>query len=565
MRIFVNYLETLLFATLIVACSLYPQTAVAASEKNSGTESAILIKGSGVYHRTISTSNTPAQQFFDQGLRYAWGFYFPESIASYQQAARHDPSHPMIYWGLAHAMGPNPNSRYSGMPDDPKREGLKAIKKALTLIDNASPIERDMINALYILYDQNSIADNHQRDVAYMNAARDLQQKYSDDPDIASLYAAAFMNIGRWNYWNHDGSPVGDTGKVAAVLENTLASRPDHPGANHLYIHLMEASREPERALAAADRLAATMPMAGHIVHMPSHIYVRVGQFEKAVASNVRSQEVDKEFLDIWGDRPLPNLGTYPLSAKIHAPHAIDFIKYAASFQGDYATAIDAANKLVSKINPNSYQRGRNQKRVSGVCLVNKMFGRWDAILDSQPLGKGTPYLDGIWHYCRGGALVAKGDLSSARRELGDLWKIISLKDIDQNGVGPTPVSSILKLAARALSGEIKQSSGDLDAAIADYQAAIAIEDKNGYIEPPDWPQPIRHYLGAALLEAGRAVEAEAVYRQDLAWHKNNGWALFGLWQSLASQGKSEEAKSVFKDFEHAWRNADTRLSRSRM
>ena len=565
MRIFVNYLGTLLFATLIVACSLYPQTAVGASEKNNETESAILIKGSGVYHRTISTSNTLAQQFFDQGLRYAWGFYFPESIASYQQAAKHDPSHPMIYWGLAHAMGPNPNSRYSGMPDDPKREGLKAIKKALTLIDNASPVERDMINALYILYDQNSITDNHQRDVAYMNAARDLQRKYSNDPDIASLYAAAFMNIGRWNYWNHDGSPVGDTGKVAAILENTLASRPDHPGANHLYIHLMEASREPERALASADRLAATMPMAGHIVHMPSHIYVRVGQFEKAVASNVRSQEVDKEFLEIWGDRPLPNLGTYPLSAKIHAPHAIDFIKYAASFQGDYATAIDAANKLVSKINPNSYQRGRNQKRVSGVCLVNKMFGRWDAILDSQPLGRGTPYLDGIWHYCRGGALIAKGDLSSARRELSDLWKIISLKDIDQNGVGPTPVSSILRLAARALSGEIKQASGDLDAAIADYEAAIAIEDKNAYIEPPDWPQPIRHYLGAALLEAGRAIDAEAVYRQDLSWHKNNGWALFGLWQSLASQGKSKEAKEVFNDFEYAWRNADTQLVRSRM
>ena len=565
MRIFVNYLGTLLFVTLIVACSLYPQTAVGASEKNNETESAILIKGSGVYQRTISTSNTLAQQFFDQGLRYAWGFYFPESIASYQQAAKHDPSHPMIYWGLAHAMGPNPNSRYSGMPDDPKREGLKAIKKALTLIDNASPVERDMINALYILYDQNSITDNHQRDVAYMNAARDLQRKYSNDPDIASLYAAAFMNIGRWNYWNHDGSPVGDTGKVAAILENTLASRPDHPGANHLYIHLMEASREPERALASADRLAATMPMAGHIVHMPSHIYVRVGQFEKAVASNVRSQEVDKEFLEIWGDRPLPNLGTYPLSAKIHAPHAIDFIKYAASFQGDYATAIDAANKLVSKINPNSYQRGRNQKRVSGVCLVNKMFGRWDAILDTQPLARDTPYLDGIWHYCRGGALIAKGDLSSARRELGDLWKIISLKNIDQNGVGPTPVSSILKLAARALSGEIKQSSGDLDAAIADYEAAIAIEDKNAYIEPPDWPQPIRHYLGAALLEAGRAIDAEAVYRQDLSWHKNNGWALFGLWQSLVSQGKSKEAKEVFNDFEYAWRNADTQLARSRM
>jgi tetratricopeptide (TPR) repeat protein len=373
------------------------------------------------------------------------------------------------------------------------------------------------------------------------------------------------MNIGRWNYWNHDGSPVGDTGKVAAVLENAMASLPDHPGANHLYIHLMEASREPERALASADRLAATMPMAGHMVHMPSHIYVRVGQFEKAVASNVRSQEVDKEFLELWGDRPLPNLGTYPLSAKIHAPHAIDFIKYASSFQGDYGTAIDAANKLVSKIKPSNYHKGRNQKRISGVCLLNKMFGHWDTILDSQPLATGTPYLDGISSYCRGGAYIAKGDLNSARRELGDIWRIISLNNVDESRVGPTPVSSILKLAALALSGEIKQASGNLDSAIADYEAAIVIEDKNGYIEPPDWPQPIRHYLGAALLEAGRAAEAEAVYRQDLAWHKNNGWALFGLWQSLTARGKSSEAKKVFIDFEHAWRNADTELVRSRM
>ena len=460
MRILARYTESIFFAALLTGGLFHVPTANTMSNDNDNAERAILIEGSGVYRRTISTSNTLAQQFFDQGLRYAWGFYFPESIASYQQAAMHDPAHPMIYWGLAHAMGPNPNSRYGGMPDDPKGEGLKAINKALSLIKKASPIEREMINTLYILYDQDSIANNHQRDLAYMQAAGALQKKYPNDPDIASLYAASFMNIGRWNYWNHDGSPVGDTGKVAVVLENAMASRPDHPGANHLYIHLMEASREPERALASADRLAATMPMAGHMVHMPSHIYVRVGQFDKAVASNIRSQEVDKEFLEIWGDRPLPNLGTYPLSAKIHAPHAIDFIKYAASFQGDYATAIGAANKLVNAINPDSYQRGRNQKRVSGVCLVNKMFGRWDAILDSPPLASGTPYLDGIWHYCRGGALVAKGDLISARRELSDLWKIISLKNIDQNPTGPTPVSSILKLAARALSGEIKQASG---------------------------------------------------------------------------------------------------------
>ena len=564
MRIFSSCLGLIFSGALAVASPLSSQEVAAADLKLENSHKAILIDGSGVYHREISSQESLAQQFFDQGLRYAWGFYFPESIASYQQAAIHDSEHPMIYWGLAHAMGPNPNSRYGGMPDDPKGEGLKAINKALSLIDNASALEREMINALHILYDQDSIADDHQRDLAYMRAAGALQKKYPNDPDIASLYAASFMNIGRWNYWNHDGSPVGDTGKIAAVLESALASHPDHPGANHLYIHLMEASREPERALAAADRLAATMPMAGHIVHMPSHIYVRVGQFEKAVASNVRSQEVDKEFLQIWGDRPLPDLGTYPLSAKIHAPHAIDFIKYAASFQGNYAVAIDAAKKLITDINPDNQKNGRNQKRLSGVCLVNKMFGHWDEILDSQPTASGTPYLDGIWSYCLGGAYTAKGDLISARRELGKIWQIASLKNVDQYRVGPTPVSSLLKLAALGLSGEIKQASGALSEAIADYQAAVELEDKNGYIEPPDWPQPMQHYLGAALLKAGRAAEAETVYRQDLEWHQNNGWALFGLWQSLAAQGKALEAEETFEAYKYAWRDADTKLSGSR-
>jgi tetratricopeptide (TPR) repeat protein len=451
------------------------------------------------------------------------------------------------------------------MPDDPKSEGLKAITKALKLIRNADPRERDMINTLHILYDKESINDDNERDLAYLNAARELHEKYLNDPDITALYAAAYMNIGRWNYWNKDGSPVGATGDIAGALEESFKCHPNHPGTNHLYIHLMEASRVPERALPSADRLAATMPMAGHMVHMPSHIYVRVGQFEKAVASNVRSQEVDKEFLELWGDRPLPHLGTYPLSAKIHAPHAIDFIKYAAVFQGNYQAAIDAATKLVSNINPSRYKRGRAQKQVSGICLTNKMFGKWEAILGSPAIASGTPYLDGIWSYCRGGAFIGKGNLSSARLELGKIWRVISLNDIDSNPIGPTPVSSILRLAALSLSGEIKQADGDIKSAIADYQAAIAIEDKNAYIEPPDWPQPIRHYLGSALLESGRNTEAEEVYRQDLAWHQDNGWALFGLWQSLAAQGKPDEAAKTLEKFQHAWRNADTALTRSRL
>ncbi|MDA8941094.1 hypothetical protein N9H29_00850 [Porticoccaceae bacterium] len=565
MRTLVIYLRLALITAIVITYPLLIQIAYAKSPYSEGDGEAILIEGSGTYHRKISTDQPVAQDFFDQGLRYAWGFYFPESIASYQRASMSDPNHPMIYWGLAHAMGPNPNSRYSGMPDDPKSEGLKAIKKSLELLQNATPIEQDMIKALFVLYDKDSIDDDHQRDLAYIRAAKQLQKKYPNDPDIASLYAASFMNVGRWNYWKHDGSPVGDTGKIAKMLERTLESHPDHPGANHLYIHLMEASREPQRALDSANRLAATMPMAGHMVHMPSHIYVRVGQFEKAVASNVESQKVDKEFLEIWGDRPLPNLGTYPLSAKIHAPHAIDFIKYAASFQGNYETAIDAATKLASKIKSENAKYGRNQKRLSGVCLVNKMFGRWDKIIGSQPIESGTPYLDGIWSYCIGSAYLAKGDVGSARQELGKMWAIISLSNIDQYQIGPTPVSSILRIAALGLSGEIKQASGDTNSAILDYEAAVAIEDNNGYIEPPDWPQPMRHYLGAALLDAGRANEAEVIYREDLEWHQNNGWALFGLWQSLAAQGKSKEAKIVYEKYEHAWRNADTKLVRSRL
>ena len=535
------------------------------SEAGSTNKNAILVDGSGTYHREISTENRLAQQFFDQGLRYAWGFYFPESTASYLEAAKYDSDHPMIYWGLAHALGPNPNSRYIGMPDDPKSEGLKAITKALKLIDNATPKERDMINAMHVLYDKDSISDNKERDLAYLDAAGELHRQYPTDPDITALYAAAYMNISRWNYWNKDGSPIGATGGIAGALEKSFKSYPDHPGTNHLYIHLMEASRSPEKALPSADRLAATMPMAGHMVHMPSHIYVRVGQFEKAVASNVKSQEVDKEFLELWGDRPLPHLGTYPLSAKIHAPHAIDFIKYAAAFQGNYQTAIDSANQLVDLIDPSRYKRGRNQKQVSGICLTNRMFGRWDEILDSAPIASGTPYLDGIWSYCRGGAHISKGNLAAARLELGKIWQLISLNDIDKHRAGPTPVSSILRLAAHGLSGEIKQASGDILSAIKDYESAIAIEDKNAYIEPPDWPQPIRHYLGDALLQAGQPKKAEEVYRKDLDWHQNNGWALFGLWQSLAAQGKSEEADEIYKKFRHAWRNADTNLTRSRI
>ena len=524
-----------------------------------------LVPGSGIYSRPISATSPESQAYFDQGLRFAWGFFFPESIASYQEASRLSPSHPMPYWGMAHAMGPNPNSRYGRMPDDPLGEGLKAITKARALVENASALEAELINALWILYDKESIQDDHQRDVAYLSAARALNGKYPKDADIAALYAAAYMCIGRWDYWDADGNPKSETAEVARALDAALAITPGHPGANHLYIHLLEASLEPEKALAAADRLESTMPIAGHVVHMPAHIYVRVGQYAKAIANNVRSQAADKKLAKLWGDAPLPNLGTYPLSHKMHAPHAIDFIRYAATVQGNYEIAISAANQAAAHINQENVDMRGGQKRISAPWMVNKIFGKWQLLLDHDPQYLGRPYLDGMWSYAKGSALAATGDLEGARMESRKLSTLANSPNADEFRVGATPASAVLKLSSLLLAAEISQASGDLPGAIASFTAAVEIEDQNNYTEPPDWSQPVRHYLGAALLEHGLAARAEEVYRRDLRWNQNNGWSLFGLHQSLIAQGETEEAAQVFEAYERAWKNADTEITRSRI
>ena len=526
---------------------------------------AVLVPGSGDYSRPITTDSQEAQQFFDQGLRLAWGFFFPESIASYQEAARLDPTHPMPYWGMAHAMGPNPNSRYGRMPDDPLGEGLKAIEQARKLAANGNEYERDLINAMYILYDRTSIADDAARDLAYLDAARALHKKYPTDADVGSLYAAAYMSIGRWDYWDADGHPKSETAAVAAGLEQVLLAEPGHPGANHLYIHLLEASLEPERALGAADRLEATMPIAGHVVHMPAHIYVRVGQYQKAIDSNERSQQVDLEFARLWGDMPLPNLGTYPLSHKMHAPHAIDFIRYAATVQGNYVVALRAAEKSASFVSEANVDNRGGQKRVSALWLVHKTFGKWDKLISHTPRYVGRPYLDGMWSYALGGAYAATGDLVNAKLESDKLTALANSPDVDTYRVGATPASAVLQLAALGLQGEIFQAEGRLDEAVEAFTAAVAIEDLNNYTEPPDWSQPVRHFLGAALVEAGRFEEAEAVYRRDLRWNQNNGWSLYGLYQSLDKQGKDTEAADIYQQYEQAWQHADVELSRSRI
>ena len=526
---------------------------------------AVLVPGGGTYSRSIDSNSGLAQTFFDQGLRMAWGFYFPESIASYQEASRLDPTNPMPYWGVAHAAGPNPNSRYVNLPDDPQGAGLAAIRQALDLASNGSQLEQDLINATFVLYNKGAIPDNRERDFAFLAAMRSLHEKYPNDADIATVFGEAYMNTTRWDYWESDGSAKPGALESKAALEAAMVIEPDHPGANHLYIHLMEGSGQPELAMPSAQKLEATLPISGHMVHMPGHIYLRVGEYEKAILSNERSQIVDDQFAEIWGDTNFPMIGTYPLSHKIHKPHALDFVRYANMLQGNYEGASAAA---IQNSGAGIGSLGGNNKNSAHVWITDKVFGRWDEIHANNATNKelaNTPYLKGMWAYVMGSAHAAKGHIAPAEAELALLREQITADGVNESGVGPTPADHVLSLAMHALFGEIEEAKGNFDNAIMHFGHAVEYQDNLSYTEPPDWSQSIRLYLGAALLASGRAEEAEEVYRKDLEWNQRNGWATLGLYQSLESQGRAQEAAIVKRQFDELWRNSDVELVKSRI
>jgi tetratricopeptide (TPR) repeat protein len=525
---------------------------------------AVMVPGGGTYSRPITTDSAEAQAFFDQGLRMAWSFYFPESIASYQEAARLDPDSPMPHFGLAHAAGPNPNSRYASLPDDPQGAGLAAIRRALALANNGSLRERDMINALFVLYNKDAIPDTRERDFAFVDAMRNLHDKYPDDADIATIFGESYMNTTRWDYWEADGAAKPGTAEAQAAFESAMRSEPNHPGSNHLYIHLMEASAQPELAMPAAQKLEATVPISGHMVHMPGHIYLRVGEYEKAIDINERSQIVDAQFAEIWGDTNFPLIGTYPLSHKIHKGHALDFVRYANLLQGNYAASSEAAVRNAGNTEPDITS---GLKNIAHTWITDKVFGKWDKIHADNEVNSQyeAPYLKGMWSYVMGSAHVAKGHMGPAEAQLAILQAQITADGVDDNGVGPTPASHVLNLASHALNGEIEEAKGNLDAAVMHYNVAIQLQDSLNYTEPPDWSQSIRLYLGAVLLDAGRAVEAEEVYRKDLEWNRQNAWTTFGLSQALEAQGKTQEAIIVERQFQSFFRNADVEITRSRL
>lgn len=509
----------------------------------------------GTHTFPVSTQNKLAQQFINQGLNLAYGFNHAEAGRAFKEAARLDSRLAMAYWGQALVLGPNINA-----PMDANEEPLavKLINQAKALMTNASPKEQALIQALEKRY--SGMAEARKlNDQAYADAMREVHHQFPGDPDIAILYVESTMNLRPWGYWMRDGYPYAGTADIVALTEDVLRRYPNHPGALHMYIHLMEPTSNPERAEQAADTLLTLMPQAGHMIHMSSHIYQRVGRYADAVRSNQMAIQADEEYIAQFEAQ-----GLYPLA---YYPHNIHFLWFAASASGQYALALKSARNAASKIDDALLEQLPLVAtfRVLPYWTLAR-FGQWQSVLDEPAPPVNNVFLTGSWHYVRGLAYVATGKLKQAATELAQLRKIVEdSAQLDYRLLSQNTAYAVLRIAPEVLAGELAAAHGKFDTAIAHLERAVRLEDGLVYTEPYEWHYPPRLSLGAILLEAGRPDEAETVYWADLRHNRNNGWALFGLRQALQAQNKTAEAETMAARFKKAWQHADITLSASRM
>ena len=509
----------------------------------------------GDYKFPVTTSSARAQLFINQGMMLTYGFNHAEASRSFREAARLDPKCAMAYWGMAYVLGPNINMV---MPPEAERPAYEMIQKAMALKKWVSKKERAYIEALAKRYSGEDKPDRTTLDRAYAEAMRQLHDRYPGDLDIATLYAEAVMDLRPWNYWTRDMQPYPETREIHRVLESALARNPNHPGAIHLYIHAVELGR-PELAEAGAERLWKLAPGAGHLVHMPSHIFRRVGRYADASKSNQDAVAADEDYIVQCRAQ-----GVYPLA---YYPHNIHFLWDSTTMEGRSQVAITAARKAASSI-PAGVWRDvplLHQFLVAPLFAYTR-FGKWDAILSEPRPPEDSPFWTGVWHYARGLAFTAGGKLQEADRELDRLRSISADKSLDGYRVtfARNGALAILEIATEVLAGELAAKRGNYDKAISRLHRAILLEDNLIYNEPPDWHVPVRQSLGAVLMEAGRTAEAEAIYWQDLDRNRENGWSLFGLMQSLQAQGKTNQAEMIKGRFRKAWNQADVSLTASR-
>jgi tetratricopeptide (TPR) repeat protein len=503
----------------------------------------------------VTTQSEQAQRFINQGLNLTYGFNHAEAGRAFAEAARLDPNAAMAYWGQALVLGPNINAAM-GPEEEPK--ALAFIHKAQSLKGKVSQRERDYIDALALRF-TGKPEDRAAADQAYAGAVRILQETYPDDLDAATLYAESVMDLRPWNYWTRDGRPYDQTQDIIKALDRVLAKNPDHPGALHYWIHLWEASNTPERAEAAADRLLPLAPAAGHLVHMPGHIYQRVGRYEDAMKANQMAILADEDYITQCRAQGLYPLGYYP--------HNVHFLWFAASMAGQSKAAIDAAYKTADAIPAAALKELpilQSFVLVPDYALVR--FGKWDEILAAPMPRADTLFTRGVRHYARGMAFIRKKDFGAAQKEIEAVRQTQKDPKLIEtpSSMSLNLADSVLRVAVEVLDGEFAAAQGNYDVAIAHLDRAVRYHDNLVYTEPDDWHQPVRHVLGAVLLDAGRPAEAEAVYWEDLRRNPNNGWSLFGLSKALQAQNKPDQAKLIEADFKKAWANADVTLTASR-
>jgi tetratricopeptide (TPR) repeat protein len=520
-----------------------------------------LFDGMGDFNHTISTSEPFVQRYFNQGMVLAFGFNHAEAVRAFKAAQILDPNCAMCFWGEALAIGPNINVTAKGkaimMPAE-RVAAFAAIQKAVSLKANASAVEQDYIDALAARYNGDVDSAREPLDLAYAMKMKALAAKYPEDDDAAAMFSEALMNTMPWDYWSDDGSPKEDTVLVIDSLERIIARSPKHPLALHLYIHAVEASSNPGRAEAAADTLADLVPGSGHLVHMPSHIYWRIGRYHDASEANVRAAQVDEAYIAACNAQ-----GFYPA---LYYPHNIHFLWAASSMEGRSAVSIDAARKVAANIRLEQIEQFPTIEFFHTIPLLAlTQFGKWDDILAEPRPAEGLEFSNAIWRYARGVAYARQGKVELAVAESQALQPLMQTDKILFLDGNDYPASTVLKIADNLVTGEIAMANADHDAAIAAFASAVSNQDSLPYTEPPFWYYPTRQSLGEALLNKGDASAAELVYKADLKRYPRNGWSMFGLIQSLEAQGKTEEASNFKGKFDNVWSRSDVTLTGSRL
>ena len=502
-----------------------------------------VLQGLGTHEWAVTTSVPRAGQFFNQGLRLLYAFNHAESLRAFREAARLDPNLAMAFWGQAMALAPNLNAPLTA---DNARQAYAAVESARRLAGGASARERALVEAVAARFDAGGIGDRVRLDRAYADAMARVAAAYPDDPDVQTFYADAVMNTMPWDYWQKDGAPKPEAARVLETLERVMAAHPKHPGAHHYYIHAVEASENPDHALQSADVLGSLMPAAGHMVHMPAHIYLRVGRYADAAEANVRAIAADEDYLSQCQAQ-----GLYPVS---YYPHNLHFLWAAATLEGRKAVAVDAARRVAEKV-PHHHAGALAWTADFPVTpwLAYARFGMWADILTAPKPPVAEPYATGVWHYARGLAFVARNQFDRAADEMGAL-ETLKQHEAFRTTLKDTPLLTNLQIASRIVAGELAAKRRQFDRAVTLLEEAVALEDGIPYNEPPVWHHPVRQILGAVLLDAGRAADAEIVYRADLRRVRENGWSLFGLMRSLEAQQRTSDAASVRARFERAWK-----------